>query len=104
MMTLAELEKRMGKLKDWALESNTIVKDILFKDFKEALGYVNKVGELAEKQGHHPDIMILYNNVRLSLTTHSEKGLTGKDFDLAEEIDKIDQTEKIEQNENVNNN
>ena len=89
MMTLAELEKRMKKLKDWALEGSMIVKDNVFKNFKDALDYVNKVGELAEKQVHHPDIMIMYNHVRLSLTTHSEKGLTEKDFDLAEEIDKI---------------
>ena len=88
-MTLAELEKRMKNLKDWALEGEMIVKDIVFKDFKEALEYVNKVGELAEKSQHHPDIMIMYSSVRLSLTTHSEKGLTDKDFDLAEEIDKV---------------
>lgn len=88
-MTLAELEKRMKNLKDWALEGEMIVKDVVFKDFKEALEYVNKVGELAEKKEHHPDIMIMHSSVRLSLTTHSEKGLTDKDFDLAEEIDKI---------------
>ena len=89
MTTLAEMQKRMEKLKDWALEGNKIVKDLEFKDFKQALEFVNKVGEIAEKMNHHPDIMIFFNAVRLILTTHEAKGLTEKDFDLAEEIDKI---------------
>jgi 4a-hydroxytetrahydrobiopterin dehydratase len=79
----------MSKLKNWAIEENSIVKDEMFPDFKSALDYVNKVGEIAEKVNHHPSINLDYNHVHLNLTTHSEKGLTEKDFDLAEEIDKI---------------
>ena len=88
MLTLQEIQDEMKLLKDWSLETSSITKDFSFKDFKEALDFVNKVGEIAERLQHHPDIMINYNNVRLNLTTHSEKGLTKKDFDAAREIDK----------------
>jgi len=90
MLTLGIVQEKMEKLKNWALERDTIVKDFSFKDFKEALDFVNKIGEIAERHGHHPDIVISYNKVRLSLTTHSEKGLTSKDFEVAEDIDKIE--------------
>lgn len=87
-MSLHEIQIRMQKLKDWGLEGNNIMKEFHFADFKSALEFVNKIGEIAEKQEHHPLILLDYNIVRLSLTTHSEKGLTDKDFDLAEEVDK----------------
>ena len=79
----------MSKLRNWALEGNSIVKDKLFKDFKEAMEFVNKVAEIAEKHNHHPSIIIDYNNVRMSMTTHSAEGLTNLDFDVGEEIDKL---------------
>jgi 4a-hydroxytetrahydrobiopterin dehydratase len=89
-MNLLDIQRRMSGLKDWALETgNMIVKDIGFKDFKEAMAYVSKVGEVSEKHEHHPTILVDYNLVRLSLTSHKEGGLTDKDFALAEEIDKI---------------
>ena len=60
-----------------------LVRTFQFKDFRQSLSFVNKVGEAAEDAGHHPDIDIRYNRVRLSLTTHDAGGLTEKDFDLA---------------------
>ena len=90
MITLGEIQRRMQNLNNWALEEQSIVKDYSFPSFKEALDFVNKVGIIAEKQNHHPDILISYNKVRLILTTHSEKGLTEKDFKVAEEIDKVE--------------
>ncbi len=89
VMSLGEISRRMQRLKDWNLENNAIVKDFEFGDFKEAIAFVNKVGEIAEKNNHHPDIVINYNRVRLTLTTHEEAGLTSRDFDTAEEIDKV---------------
>ena len=89
MLTLQEIQDEMKELRDWSLEFSSITKDFLFKDFKEALIFVNRVGEIAENLQHHPDIMINYNMVRLNLTTHSEKSLTKKDFDAAKEIDKL---------------
>ena len=59
-----------------------------FADFREALGFVNRVGALAETAGHHPDIDIRYNTVTLALTTHDAGGLSAKDFDLARAIDR----------------
>ena len=90
MLTLHDIQLGMQNLKNWALDGNSILKEIEFKDFKEAMQFVNKVSEIAENKGHHPDIFIFYNKVRLILTTHSSGGLTEKDFELAEEIDKID--------------
>ena len=59
-----------------------------FRDFREALAFVNRVGALAEGAGHHPDIDVRYNTVTLALTTHDAGGLTSKDFDLARAIDR----------------
>lgn len=89
-MNLGDIQKKMEKLKDWALEGSSIIKDVTFNDFKQALEYVNKVGEVAEKNNHHPSVVLDYNFVHLTLTTHSEHTLTDKDFIVAEEIDKID--------------
>ncbi len=89
MLPLGIINERMAQIKDWALEGNSITKDFSFGNFQEAMEFVEKIAEVAEKMNHHPDILISYNKVRLSLTTHFEHGLTSKDFDVAEEIDKI---------------
>jgi 4a-hydroxytetrahydrobiopterin dehydratase len=78
-----EAQSRLGKLPGWQIESGELVRTFQFKDFRAALGFVNKVGEAAEAAGHHPDIDIRYNKVRLSLVTHDAGGLTEKDFLLA---------------------
>ena len=89
MLNLSEINKYMRETKDWSLEGNSIVKDYTFENFSEALNFVNKIAEIAEKHNHHPDILISYNLVRLVLTTHSAGGLTKLDFDVAKEIDKL---------------
>jgi len=89
MLNLGEISDAMEDLDQWSLEVNSIVKIFPFTNFKESLEFVNKVGEIAEKQEHHPDILINFNQVKLSLTTHSENGLSRKDFLLAKEIDKM---------------
>ena len=88
-MSLQEIQQHMENLKEWSLSSNSIEKVFSFNTFKESIAFVNKIGEIAEKHNHHPDIMINYNIVSLSLTTHNVKGLTKADFDVAKEIDKI---------------
>ena len=90
MLSLKELNERMSKLSGWSLEDNSITKIYTFDNFKDSIEFINKLAEEAEKQEHHPDIMINFNRVKLKLTTHSEGGLTEKDIKLAEEIDKID--------------
>lgn len=68
-----------------------IRKDFEFENFKEAISFVNKVGDLAEEANHHPDILIHdYKKVTIMLTTHDEKAVTQKDFKLAEKIDEIE--------------
>jgi 4a-hydroxytetrahydrobiopterin dehydratase len=76
-------QNRLAALPGWQIESGELVRTFQFNDFVAALAFVNRVGELAEQAGHHPDIDIRYNRVRLALVTHSAGGLTGKDFDLA---------------------
>ena len=69
--------------------SHKITKRFKFRDFREALGFVNKVGEIAEKEGHHPDIKIVYNRVILDLFTHAIWGLSENDFIMAVKIDQL---------------
>ncbi len=78
-----EAQTRLAALSGWKIEAGELVKTFTFKDFVASLRFVNGVGELAEKAGHHPDIDIRYNRVRLALITHDAGGLTQKDFDLA---------------------
>ena len=73
----------LASLPNWQIQSGELVRTFSFKDFRASLAFVNRVGELAEDAGHHPDIDIRYNKVRLSLVTHDAGGLTNKDFDLA---------------------
>lgn len=82
-------QSRLAQLPGWAIESGELVRTFEFKDFVAALAFVNKVGELAEKAGHHPDIDVRYNRVRLALVTHSSGGLTEKDFDLAAQVQSL---------------
>jgi 4a-hydroxytetrahydrobiopterin dehydratase len=84
-----EAASRLGALPDWQIEDGKLTRTFSFKDFLAALAFVNRVGERAEQAGHHPDIDIRFNQVRLSLATHDAGGLTGKDFDLAAAADKL---------------
>jgi 4a-hydroxytetrahydrobiopterin dehydratase len=83
------VQSRLAQLPAWQIESGELVRTFEFKDFVAALAFVNKVGELAEKAGHHPDIDIRYNRVRLSLVSHDAGGLTEKDFNLASQIQNL---------------
>jgi 4a-hydroxytetrahydrobiopterin dehydratase len=86
----ANINQYLSKSGDWRLEGNVLVRDFKFEDFKRAMEFVNRVAHEAEELDHHPDILIHgWNNVRLSVTTHSEGGLTEKDFKLAERINRL---------------
>ena len=80
-----------NELKDWVdVGKKQIEKEYKFKNFKEALEFVNKVGELAESEGHHPDINLHgWNKVKLTLSTHAIGGLSENDFILASKIDRV---------------
>lgn len=84
-----DAKRRLASLPGWGIDSGELVKTFSFKDFREALAFVNRVGEAAESAGHHPDIDIRYNRVRLALVTHDAGGLTEKDFDLASSVNML---------------
>lgn len=89
-MTAEQIKPYLDEVKGWSLVGiQKIFKEYKFKNFKEALGFVNKVGELAESEGHHPDFAILYNRVIINLTTHAIGGLSENDFIMAAKIDKL---------------
>jgi 4a-hydroxytetrahydrobiopterin dehydratase len=74
----------------WRREGDEIVREWKFKDFAEAMAFVNKVAEVAEAANHHPDILLHgWNKVRLALTNHSAGGLTATDFDVASRFDAL---------------
>ncbi len=88
-LSKTEIALELNKLKEWKLIKKEISKQFVFKDFINAIGFVNKVAILAEKFDHHPDIDIRWNKVTLTLSTHSAGGLTEKDISLAQEIENV---------------
>lgn len=80
---------KMRSIPQWTLERGELVRYCAFKDFVDAMHFVNRVAEMAEGAGHHPDIDIRYNKVRLALISHDAGGLTERDFDLAAGIDSL---------------
>jgi 4a-hydroxytetrahydrobiopterin dehydratase len=71
----------------WSLGEGTIERELLFRDFRAAMDFVNRIAELANEQDHHPDMFISYNKVRLTLSTHKIGGLSMNDFIVAAKID-----------------
>lgn len=90
LLTEEEITKNLSSLSGWIQEEKQIVKEFQFKDFEEALSFVNKAGAEAEKMNHHPDIFIhSWNKVKITISTHSEGGITIKDFHLAQKIEEF---------------
>ena len=89
-LTQDQIIKNLTDLAGWSQEENHIAKIFELKDFAEALAFVNKIGAEAEKMDHHPDIFIhSWNKVKITISTHSEGGITEKDFQLAEKIERL---------------
>ena len=74
---------------DWKKESGKLIKSFKFNDFKEALEFINGVGQIAESLNHHPKIINVYNSVEIQLWTHDQNSITDLDYNLAREIDKL---------------
>ena len=74
--------------KNWEQIPGKLVKTFQFKDFEEALKFINSVGQIAESMNHHPKIVNLYNTVTIELWTHDQNAITDMDFKLADEIDR----------------
>lgn len=84
-----EIQEAMKTLNNWILYEDKIKKQFQFKDFSEAIAFIVRIGILAEKQNHHPELHNVYNKVTIELTTHDVGGLSDKDFLLARSIDAI---------------
>ena len=74
---------------DWKKESGKLIKSFKFNDFKEALEFINDVGQIAESLNHHPKFINVYNSVEIQLWTHDQNSITDLDYNLAREIDKL---------------
>ena len=83
----ADIDSNLAELAGWARDGEVIAKRYDLPNFVEAIAFVQRVAELAESAGHHPDIVINYNKVTLSLSTHDEGGITEKDFSAARSFD-----------------
>jgi len=84
-----QVAEGLQKLTHWTLQGDQIERLVTFEDFVDAMIFVNKVAEIAEEEGHHPEIRIVYNRVTLALTTHDAGGLTHKDLQMAHRINSL---------------
>jgi 4a-hydroxytetrahydrobiopterin dehydratase len=86
-LTAKQVQERLARLPEWSRLGDSIQRTFDFPDFVRSMAFVNRVAERAEAVQHHPDILVRYGKVTLTLSTHDASGLTAKDFDLATECD-----------------
>jgi 4a-hydroxytetrahydrobiopterin dehydratase len=84
-----EIRDKLNKLPGWSHSEKALHKKFTFESFMPGIQFVNTIAEAAEKAQHHPDITVNYNVVSISLSTHSEGGVTARDFGLAQQIDAL---------------
>jgi 4a-hydroxytetrahydrobiopterin dehydratase len=85
-----ELQQILRQVPQWkAVDEHHITRVFTFPDFKQALDFVNRVGEVAERQGHHPDILLTWGKAEITMWTHKIEGLTRSDFIMAAKIDQL---------------
>jgi 4a-hydroxytetrahydrobiopterin dehydratase len=84
-----EVETRLGELEGWRREGDAIVREFKLDDFLGSVDFINRLAPVAEDMNHHPDLQVSWNKVTVSITTHSEGGLTENDFELAKSIDPL---------------
>ncbi|CAN5549172.1 4a-hydroxytetrahydrobiopterin dehydratase [soil metagenome] len=82
-----EIKQRLGRLDGWSHEGSAIHKSFEGSDFAASIELVNRIAPIAEEMGHHPDLEVSWDTVTVTISTHSEGGLTASDFELAERID-----------------
>jgi 4a-hydroxytetrahydrobiopterin dehydratase len=88
-LTESELNRALLELPGWKLAGGSLVREWKFKDFLEAIAFVNRVAPVAEAASHHPDIDIRYNRVQLALVTHDADGITAADTNMAKELNGV---------------
>jgi 4a-hydroxytetrahydrobiopterin dehydratase len=84
-----EIETRLAGLDRWKRDGDALKRQVKFEDFQASVDFVNRITPVAEGMNHHPDICISWNTVDLTLSTHSEGGITQNDFELARQIDQL---------------
>jgi 4a-hydroxytetrahydrobiopterin dehydratase len=84
-----EIQRRLADLDGWSREGDALTKTFQFEDFEASVDFVVRITPPAEEMDHHPDVAISWNKVTLSLSTHSEGGITMNDFELASRIDPL---------------
>ncbi len=84
-----QIDARLADFPEWSVIGGALQRTFGFENFVEAMTFVNKVAEQAEEVQHHPDILVRYNKVTLTLSTHDAGGITKKDFDLARDVDRM---------------
>ncbi len=89
LLSDAEIESRLADLEGWQRRGDAIERQFDLRDFTGSVEFVNRIARPAEEMNHHPDLEISWSKVTVSLSTHSQGGLTGNDFELAERIDKL---------------
>ncbi|MBX3387079.1 MAG: 4a-hydroxytetrahydrobiopterin dehydratase [Phycisphaeraceae bacterium] len=88
-LTEDQIAKRLKSLQEWNLNGGEIQRTFQFKDFLESMRFVNRIADEAERVQHHPDILVRWNKVTLTLSTHDAGGITEKDFSLAAQADAL---------------
>jgi 4a-hydroxytetrahydrobiopterin dehydratase len=81
------IQRELGSLAGWSRKGDVLTRTYQFRNFSDSLEFVNRVGQLAEKANHHPDIDIRYSKVTLTLSTHDAGGITQNDIALAKAVD-----------------
>lgn len=89
LLSDAEIESKLAELRGWSREGGTIARTFECGDFVGSVGFAAKLVEPAEAMNHHPDLEISWDKVKVSLSTHSEGGLTAADFELAAKIETL---------------
>ena len=86
-LSAEQIQENLGDLPSWSLNGDSLQRTFRFDDFVGSMAFVEKVADLSEEMNHHPDIMIRYNKVTLTLSTHDAGGITENDFTLARGTD-----------------
>jgi|JI10StandDraft_1071094.scaffolds.fasta_scaffold1049653_2 4a-hydroxytetrahydrobiopterin dehydratase len=88
-LSATAVQDRLQQVNSWLICNNAIEKKYVFKSFKEAMVFINKVAVIADEMNHHPEWINVYNKLTIRLSTHDVSGITDKDFQLASAIDAI---------------
>lgn len=88
-LTSEEISKRLEQIQGWTMQEGKLTKSFDFDDFVGAVRFVDRLTEVAEQQGHHPDLFVTWGKVKVELSTHAAAGITDADFRLAAALDNL---------------